>query len=264
MRSPEFPRTGSAQMHERPRLRKAARRALRKHAVEPREAVSTCGGAQRVRKTFGSSIPRSAGTPQKARKQRAISIEHVGGREATEPTRRRSVLSTQSGDFCPGDPFAVFGHPALEDQLRRRFAAPTEVQAAAWPLVLSGRDVIAVASTGSGKTLAFLLPLFMRLRGPRSPKRIVPTLDASKTWACPRCEHVNPPHWVCCSVKTCKAPRPEGAGVTAIAAPPATPAGLVLVPTRELAKQVFGEAVEFGAVCDARAAVVYRRDLQWI
>jgi hypothetical protein len=29
-----------------------------------------------------------------------------------------------------------------------------------WPLVLSGRDVVAVAVTGSGKTLGFLLPVF--------------------------------------------------------------------------------------------------------
>jgi len=29
-----------------------------------------------------------------------------------------------------------------------------------WPLVLSGRDVVAVAVTGSGKTLGYLLPVF--------------------------------------------------------------------------------------------------------
>jgi ATP-dependent RNA helicase DBP3 len=35
---------------------------------------------------------------------------------------------------------------------------PTPIQAQAWPCVLNGRDVVAVAETGSGKTLAFALP----------------------------------------------------------------------------------------------------------
>jgi ATP-dependent RNA helicase DDX5/DBP2 len=34
----------------------------------------------------------------------------------------------------------------------------------AWPIALSGRDVIVVAKTGSGKTLGFLLPAFHRLQ----------------------------------------------------------------------------------------------------
>ncbi|KAI4139582.1 MAG: hypothetical protein L6R39_006217 [Caloplaca ligustica] len=38
------------------------------------------------------------------------------------------------------------------------FKAPTPIQAAAWPFLLSGRDVIGVAETGSGKTLAFGIP----------------------------------------------------------------------------------------------------------
>jgi superfamily II DNA/RNA helicase len=37
---------------------------------------------------------------------------------------------------------------------------PTEVQARAIPVALTGADVIAIAQTGSGKTLAFVLPIF--------------------------------------------------------------------------------------------------------
>ncbi|OYX30004.1 MAG: RNA helicase [Hydrogenophilales bacterium 32-62-9] len=43
------------------------------------------------------------------------------------------------------------------------FAAPTAIQAAAIPAVLSGRDVLATAHTGSGKTAAFALPLLQGL-----------------------------------------------------------------------------------------------------
>lgn len=39
-----------------------------------------------------------------------------------------------------------------------KFKAPTPIQAAAWPFLLSNRDVIGVAETGSGKTLAFGVP----------------------------------------------------------------------------------------------------------
>lgn len=38
------------------------------------------------------------------------------------------------------------------------FSAPTPIQAATWPFLLSGRDMIGVAETGSGKTLAFGVP----------------------------------------------------------------------------------------------------------
>ncbi len=44
------------------------------------------------------------------------------------------------------------------------YTAPTPVQAAAIPLVLQGRDVLAAAQTGTGKTAAFTLPILDRLR----------------------------------------------------------------------------------------------------
>lgn len=43
------------------------------------------------------------------------------------------------------------------------YAAPTPIQAATIPAVLSGRDVLAGANTGSGKTAAFAVPLLQRL-----------------------------------------------------------------------------------------------------
>ena len=38
------------------------------------------------------------------------------------------------------------------------FSAPTPIQAAAWPSIFAGRDVVGVAETGSGKTMAFGVP----------------------------------------------------------------------------------------------------------
>jgi ATP-dependent RNA helicase DBP3 len=43
------------------------------------------------------------------------------------------------------------------------FQSPTPIQAACWPPLLDGRDVVGIAETGSGKTLAFALPGIMHL-----------------------------------------------------------------------------------------------------
>ena len=43
-------------------------------------------------------------------------------------------------------------HPVVAEWFRRRFQAPTDAQAAGWPHIQSGRDVLIAAPTGSGKT----------------------------------------------------------------------------------------------------------------
>ncbi len=44
-----------------------------------------------------------------------------------------------------------------------KFSEMTEIQLAAIPHALAGRDILAAARTGSGKTLAFIIPLLERL-----------------------------------------------------------------------------------------------------
>src|SRR5262245_44251499 len=48
-------------------------------------------------------------------------------------------------------------HPVIQTWFRRRFKAPTDAQAAGWPVIRSRRDVLIAAPTGSGKTLAAFL-----------------------------------------------------------------------------------------------------------
>jgi ATP-dependent RNA helicase DBP3 len=43
------------------------------------------------------------------------------------------------------------------------FDKPSAVQAQAWPVLLQGRDAIAIAETGSGKTLGFVLPALVHI-----------------------------------------------------------------------------------------------------
>ena len=59
-------------------------------------------------------------------------------------------------------PILNFDYLPISDPAQRapfkNFKAPTPIQAAAWPYLLAGRDVIGVAETGSGKTMAFAVP----------------------------------------------------------------------------------------------------------
>ena len=55
-------------------------------------------------------------------------------------------------------PITKFSYLPSGDSAFTAFKAPTPIQSAAWPFLLSGRDVIGVAETGSGKTLAFGVP----------------------------------------------------------------------------------------------------------
>ncbi|KAL9614243.1 MAG: hypothetical protein Q9167_001265 [Letrouitia subvulpina] len=52
------------------------------------------------------------------------------------------------------------------------FKSPTPIQAAAWPFLFSGRDVVGVAETGSGKTFAFGVPCIQSLTKDLSASKV--------------------------------------------------------------------------------------------
>ncbi|EHA97915.1 Putative ATP-dependent RNA helicase DDX43 [Heterocephalus glaber] len=55
-------------------------------------------------------------------------------------------------------------YPEVMENIKRAgFQQPTPIQSQAWPIVLQGIDLIAVAQTGTGKTLSYLLPGFIHL-----------------------------------------------------------------------------------------------------
>lgn len=43
------------------------------------------------------------------------------------------------------------------------FKTPTEIQATAFPVILSGKDMVGIAQTGTGKTFAYMLPILQML-----------------------------------------------------------------------------------------------------
>ncbi|HEX7992156.1 MAG TPA: DEAD/DEAH box helicase, partial [Stenotrophomonas sp.] len=99
--------------------------------------------------------------------------------------------------------------PALQQALQQAgYLAPTPIQQQAVPLLLKGRDVVALAPTGSGKTAAYVLPALQRffMATPRKPRVLaqlilVPTrelaLQVSDVFTTLGRELPRRPHLVC-------------------------------------------------------------------
>lgn len=107
-------------------------------------------------------------------------------RTASEFCKEHNIqISGPPGFICP-NPMETFGSTPFSQKTLSIFTtagytAPTVTQALAWPIALSGVNIVSVAKTGSGKTLGFLLPVFQALqarpeqggRGPKSPALLV-------------------------------------------------------------------------------------------
>lgn len=85
------------------------------------------------------------------------------------------IKITDPRSSTPLRPILNFSHlPTFSSSAISPFAnfkSPTPIQAAAWPFILSNRDVIGVAETGSGKTLAFGVPCVRSISATLSQKR---------------------------------------------------------------------------------------------
>ncbi|WP_285163337.1 DEAD/DEAH box helicase [Shewanella goraebulensis] len=112
-------------------------------------------------------------------------------------------------------------HPTLTQRLTvLGYEQPTDIQAAAIPLLLAGEDVMAGAQTGTGKTAAFALPI---LQGILNANAVSDTSSVSGS--------------VLDNNNRIKA--------------------LILVPTRELAQQVHQSVTDYANGTDIKAVVVY-------
>lgn len=88
---------------------------------------------------------------------------------STDGPSLRPIISFDYLPPCENDLYAPL----------KSFPAPTSIQAATWPLLFAGRDVIGIAETGSGKTLAFGLPCLRKIldskksRKPYQPAAVI-------------------------------------------------------------------------------------------
>ncbi|RCI16613.1 hypothetical protein L249_2903 [Ophiocordyceps polyrhachis-furcata BCC 54312] len=116
-------------------------------------------------------------------------------------------------------------HPCIEENVKLSgYENPTPIQKYTIPSILQGYDVIGIAQTGSGKTAAYLIPIASKLMG---------------------------------KAKKLAAPRPNPAMYSEDMGVVAEPLVLIVVPTRELAVQIFNEARRLCYRSMLRPGVVY-------
>ncbi|KAI6782500.1 ATP-dependent RNA helicase-like protein [Emericellopsis cladophorae] len=134
-----------------------------------------------------------------------------------------AVIQEGPTQIKPVAKFADAGlHPAmLENIAMAGYKDPTPIQQYAIPAIVLNNDVIGIAQTGSGKTAAYMIPILSKLMG------------KAKKWA---------------------GVRPDPTSQMAVTAEPLV---LIIVPTRELAIQIFNEARKFCYRSMLRPAVVY-------
>lgn len=133
-------------------------------------------------------------------------------------------------------------HPSLQATLDQiGFQECTPVQEHTIPAILDAKDVAGLAQTGTGKTAAFLLPLMERILRAQDLKR-----EAGAAPGTPDASVDGPTAET--REKLMARAFPDWAPMNFI---------LCLVPTRELAEQVYENAVKFGAGSGLRAVSIY-------
>ena len=82
---------------------------------------------------------------------------NTGGKK----TRTSGEMKSADGEASSFESFRL--DPRLLKAVAKQFEKPTLVQAAAIPLALNGKDIVARAKTGSGKTAAYVLPIISQI-----------------------------------------------------------------------------------------------------
>ncbi|TNY17084.1 DEAD-domain-containing protein [Rhodotorula diobovata] len=86
-------------------------------------------------------------------------------REIAEFRREKEIQVFGNNVAKPVTNFEEMNFPSyiMAEIKRAGFTNPSPIQCQAWPMALSGRDLVAVSATGSGKTISFALPAMIHI-----------------------------------------------------------------------------------------------------
>ncbi|EPX72334.1 ATP-dependent RNA helicase dbp3 [Schizosaccharomyces octosporus yFS286] len=175
--------------------------------VKPKEKKSSKHEHKKQKKTSEKSDKKKKDKKEKKRKEKSEAEstsqegESNGEEEKTTPKQDSSQSTTNEAarkeyakeheinyldplSKTPLLPLLDFSELPIHDNLRlglKNFKDPTPIQAASWPYLFAGRDVVGIAETGSGKTVAFGIPALQYLQNLPKEKPTTRILVVSPT-----------------------------------------------------------------------------------